>query len=397
VDADEDARTTGRRLRQIRHARRKSLAVVAGLAGISTGHLSRIERGERALDRRSLIVALANALQVTPSELTTLPMPAAGNGAVDAGVEALRLAIQRASFGSPGGQVIPVGVIRDRVHSVLGAQNRCEHDAVGAALPALVADLHTSIAAGRDVAELLALAALLHVQGTHSWLRTAGASNDLCFAAARLGRDAAYERGEPVSVAVAAFGSANGLIASGDFGLAETELDRVDFAPTSPETEQLAGALAVTRSLLAAAQKEPSAVDGPLQMAAELAERTGEQNAYYLGFGPTSVGVWRMSVALESGDHSRATAVAETIRPESLINPTRRATYWTGYGRALARMRGRQNEAVMALRRAEKISPGKVLRNPLARDIIGELVARSQRDAVGRELRGMAYRAGLPV
>lgn len=104
-----------------------------------------------------------------------------------------------------------------------------------------------------------------------------------------------------------------------------------------------------------------------------------------------------MSVALESGDHSRATAVAETIRPESLINPTRRATYWTGYGRALARMRGRQNEAVMALRRAEKISPGKVLRNPLARDIIGELVARSRRDAVGRELRGMAYRAGLPV
>lgn len=397
MDADDDARTTGRRLRQIRHARRKSLAVVAGLAGISTGHLSRIERGERALDRRSLIVALANALQVTPSELTTLPMPTAGNGAVDVGVEALRLAIQRASFGSPDGQVIPVGVLQERVYSALAAQNRCEHQAVGAVLPALVADLHTSIAAGRDVADLLAMAALLHVQGTHSWLRTAGAGNDLCFAASRLGRDAAQELGEPVSVAVAAFGSANGLIASGDFGLARTELDRLDLAPTSPETEQLAGALAVTRSLLAAAQKEPAEVDGPLEMAAELAERTGEQNAYYLGFGPTSVGVWRMSVALESGDHSRAAALAERICPESLVNPTRRATYWTGYGRALARVRGRQDDAVMALRCAEKISPGKVLRNPLARDVIGELVARSRRDAVGRELRALAYRAGLPV
>lgn len=51
VDGDDDARMIGRRVRQIRNVRRKSLAVVAGLAGISTGHLSRIERGERALDR----------------------------------------------------------------------------------------------------------------------------------------------------------------------------------------------------------------------------------------------------------------------------------------------------------------------------------------------------------
>jgi transcriptional regulator with XRE-family HTH domain len=68
--ADEDARTLGRRLRQIRHSRRKSLRVIAELAGISPSYLSRIENGERALDRRSLIVALANALEVAPTELT---------------------------------------------------------------------------------------------------------------------------------------------------------------------------------------------------------------------------------------------------------------------------------------------------------------------------------------
>jgi hypothetical protein len=39
----------------------------------------------------------------------------------------------------------------------------------------------------------------------------------------------------------------------------------------------------------------------------------------------------------------------------------------------------------------------RVLRNPFARDVIAELVAHSRRDSVGRELRGMAYRAGLPV
>ncbi|MBV9058095.1 MAG: helix-turn-helix domain-containing protein [Pseudonocardiales bacterium] len=56
-----------------------SLRVVVELAGISAGHLSRIENGQRALDRRSLIVALADALQVSPTELASLPIPALDN------------------------------------------------------------------------------------------------------------------------------------------------------------------------------------------------------------------------------------------------------------------------------------------------------------------------------
>jgi hypothetical protein len=50
---DDDPLTIGRRLRQIRRARGKSLRVVAGLAGMSKSHLDRIERGERALDSRA--------------------------------------------------------------------------------------------------------------------------------------------------------------------------------------------------------------------------------------------------------------------------------------------------------------------------------------------------------
>lgn len=69
ADADDDALTIGRRVRQIRRSRGKSLVVVAGLAGISKSQLSRIERGETALERRSDIVAIANALRVAPSEL----------------------------------------------------------------------------------------------------------------------------------------------------------------------------------------------------------------------------------------------------------------------------------------------------------------------------------------
>jgi transcriptional regulator with XRE-family HTH domain len=74
MGAGDDAVTIGRRLRQARCARGKTLVVVAGLAGISESHLSRLERGQRALNRRSLIEALANALEIAPSELTTRPV-----------------------------------------------------------------------------------------------------------------------------------------------------------------------------------------------------------------------------------------------------------------------------------------------------------------------------------
>ena len=45
-----DAQTIGARLRHIRNSRKKSLRVVAGLAGMSKSRLSEIERGESALD-----------------------------------------------------------------------------------------------------------------------------------------------------------------------------------------------------------------------------------------------------------------------------------------------------------------------------------------------------------
>ncbi len=104
-----------------------------------------------------------------------------------------------------------------------------------------------------------------------------------------------------------------------------------------------------------------------------------------------------MAVQLETGDYARAAAVAEGIDPRRIPSPQRRAAYWADYGRALTRIRGRRDDAVWALRRAELISPARVHRHPFARQVLAELVARSRGDAVGRELRGMAYRAGLPV
>jgi transcriptional regulator with XRE-family HTH domain len=394
----EDARTIGAQLRRIRKSRDKSLRVIADLSGVlSASSLSRIENGLRALDRRSEIVALADALQIAPSELTRLPVPAPGNGDASAAEGAVRKALTAVSRNRPGGQVLPLDALRIRVRELLVAGRQCRQAEVGAALPSLIRDLHTSIRAGRDVAELLDLAVLLHTQGSHAWLGVMRAEVDLRSLAVLVARQAAEHRDEPTMMGLAVWGDGLALLAAGDFDLARAELDSVAVPTNSLESMQLAGMLALCRSLVAAADKRPADVDAALDYADELAQRTGEGNAYWLGFGPTNVALWRMAAVLEAGDHERAATIAERVNPRVHPNRSRQAAYWIDYGRALARLRRRHDDAVRALRRAEALSPLHMLRNPFVREVLGELLARARRDAVGRELRGMAYRAGLPV
>ncbi len=394
----EDPWTIGRRLSRIRKSRGKSLRVIAGLAGISASSLSRIENGQRALDRHSEIAALAAALEIAPSDLMRLPVPTPGNGHTDSATDLVRHALMAVGHRLPGGQVLPVDALRARVTAMVAAHSRCDRPGdVGAALPALIRDLHTSIEAGRDVAELLDLAVILHTQVTVGWLRVVGASSDLRWQAVILARDAATERDEPIALGAALWGGLYVMIGAGAFDLALAGLDAVSVPTNTSESMQVAGTLALCRSLLAAVDSRPGDVEAPFAEAAELAERTGEGNAYGMGFGPTNVGLWRMYGQLDVNEYEQAVRVGEGLRPEAHLPRLVQADYWVNYGRALARVRRRRDDAIVAFRRAEEISPHRLYRDPFATDVIAELLARSRRDAVGRELRGMAYRAGLPV
>ncbi|MGH8572168.1 MAG: XRE family transcriptional regulator, partial [Gammaproteobacteria bacterium] len=313
-------------------------------------------------------------------------------------VQAVRLALRAVSDDLPGGLVLPVEALRARVTTPVDALCRCEREReVGAALPGLIRDLHTSLAAGRDVAQLLDLAVLLHTQVTIPWLRLAGAPLDLSSQPLLLARHAAREHGTAVPLGLAAAAGARVMLAEGAFDLARAGLDAVTVPTTTPGLMQLAGFLALFHSLVAAADKRVADADAALEHASELAARTGERNAYGLGFGPTNVALWRMAAALRFDDHERAATIAEGIRSELPPNRCRQAAYWTDYGRAAARLPGRQEDAVMALRRVERISPYRVHRNPIVHDVLAELLPRVRRDSpAGRELRRMAYRAGLP-
>ncbi|MGH4020274.1 MAG: helix-turn-helix domain-containing protein [Pseudonocardiaceae bacterium] len=398
----EDNITIGQRLRRIRKARGKSLRVVADLTGgvASFGHLSDIENGKAPLDSLKLITALAKVLQIAPSELTGIPVLAPGNGHTDSATEAVRRALVAVDVGRPGGLVVPAGVLRDRVTQILRKRQACRFAEVATDLPGLIRDLHTTLDTGRDHGELLELAVALHVHGTQLWLRHAGAPGDLRRHAAFLARHTAAEHGEITTLGAAAFGTVHALVADGMFDVAQDELDAVALPSTMPETAGLVGALTMTNASIAAADNRPGDVAAPMEAAAELAQRfgeIGEDDPLGFVFGPTDVGLWSMAFALEAGEPDRAVSIAEGVHPQRHPHATRRTTYWVDFGRAAARLRGRRDDAVRALLTAEDLFPVRLYRNPFARDAIAGLVEQSRRDAGGRDLRGLASRAGLNV
>jgi hypothetical protein len=72
-DAVMTMRTLGLRIHRIRTSRDTSLRVIAGLAGMSTSTLHRIEHGQRELTL-SEIMALASGLETPSSKLIGLPI-----------------------------------------------------------------------------------------------------------------------------------------------------------------------------------------------------------------------------------------------------------------------------------------------------------------------------------
>jgi transcriptional regulator with XRE-family HTH domain len=400
LDAEE-ARTIGARLRRIRRARGKSLRVVAELAGMSKSHLDRIERGERALDSISEIVALANALQIAPSELLKLPVPAPANGHTDSTINAIALALDAIEVEHPDGLVLSAAVLRDRVTRFHQQKRACRLADVAAELPGLVRDVHTTLATGTDHGDLLELAVYLHVHITRQWLVHAAAPEDLLRRVVFLARRLAQEHGEVTTLGMAGFAVADTLLASGEFELAKTALDSLTLPPTTAANAGLVGVL--TTSHAAAAELSGRAGDAAAAMsaAADMAIRfgeLGETDPLGFEFGPTNVGFRQVRLALEAGEPDRAVSIAERLHPNQNPFPCNRVYHWVGYGRGLARLRGRQEDAVRTLRRAETIYPLRVQRDPFVREVLGELTNRPSHDvALRRELHGMAYRAGLLV
>ncbi|MGH3916424.1 MAG: helix-turn-helix domain-containing protein [Pseudonocardiaceae bacterium] len=394
----DDAGPIGLALWRVRDERGQSLRVVAGLAGMSKDTLNRIETGQRS-PTVSELQALADALQVSVSELTRLPVPAPANGHTDSTIKAIGLALDGIEVGQPGGMVLPVAALRDQVARAHQQRRACRFAEVATELPELIRNLHATLNTGTDHAELLELAVYLHVHVTRLWLAHTAAPTHLQRRIVFLARRLAQERDETSVLAVAGFGVVCALEAGGALDLARAELDSLMLPPATADNAGLVCNLTLSHAYAAVLDGRPGDAAAPMAAAEQIAERFGaDRDTDSLGFvhAAADVGLHRMAITLEAGEPDQTVSIAEDVDPRSHPFAIGQAQIWRSYGRALTRLGGRRNDAVTALHRAEQISPHLMLRDPFFRDTLAVLLRHSRRDAADEELRGMARRAGLP-
>jgi transcriptional regulator with XRE-family HTH domain len=396
----DEERMTGRRLREIRSWRGLSLTVTAELAGLSAGYLSRIERGQRPVQRRSTLEALASALQVSPSEITGQPYaPSTEREAVaHSAAPALRAVLRDIELGEPliTAAPRPLPELRSEVAAVNAACAASDYGALGETVPDLLGELHT-LASGEDSSEPRRLLAdTLHAA---FYLSRDLGHGDLAWMVAGHLHAAAQAIGEPEWTALADFVRAHATVGlqARERGLALAERSADGLTPDEGAVGQVYGMLHLSAALQSAATGADDGARAHLTEAAETARRTGDGTFGGLNFGPRNVGVWRVALSLELGEPGRVVELARDVDVDAIPSAGRQATFYGDVGRGLATIRGRETQAVEALHRAELLAPERTRHNPYVRETVTDLLRRARRDAGGRELRGMAYRIGLAV
>jgi transcriptional regulator with XRE-family HTH domain len=389
--------TTGERVRTCRRFRGVSLQVLADRTGLSKSFLSMVENGHRRLERRRDLIAIATALQVSMTDLTGQPYPPTtpADGGAHATVPGVRTALMAHSLDyTPATALRPVEQLAADTTAVMTLRQNCQDAAVGRQLAGLLPKLHAAALHGDDVPRALR-ALVLATKAATSWLKTLG-YHDLAWIAADRGWHAAVRLDDPVYVAAADYSRAQALSGLGAHDqIGAIAAHAAEAIPrTSSDGLQVFGMLRLTQALAATTTGvgDPHAA---LAEAREVAEHTGQGTAFWFMFGPANVAQWTMDITLERGDPAAAVAVAEALDPRDILVGSRRAAYWIHYGVALAQLRGRDLDALAALRQAERLAPDRVYNSPRVRDLIVTMLHRARRTAGSRDLRGLAHRIGV--
>ena len=389
----------GARVRYWRLRRGLSQRTLAQLAGMTQGYVSQIEAGLKEIDKRSTLIRLAGALQVSVSDLSTVTGPDTPELSVaQATVPAFRAALNLARLGEDVEPRRSLTEVRAVVAGLAATWKAARYDQLSALMPALLSDLHALTTAGDEPAQRAALRLL--VETMHCATSTLRYLNcgDLAMIAADLGHAASVRLGEPLWRGVADYVRLMTLPVESKAltgRLAVQAADRLAGGPQSGQVLQVAGMLHLSAAFCAATAEDASVTAVHLEQARQLAGRTGEGDFATMMFGATNVAFWETSIAVAAGEGGRVREIARRVHPDRIDSDTRKAAYFIDYGRGLAQTRRNDAEAVASFIRAERIAPQRTRRSSAARESVATMLRRARATAGGRQLRDLASRIGV--
>lgn len=400
--------SVGMRLRVLRRWRKLTLTELAGLAGLSPSFLSMVENGQRLLDRRSHIAALASALRVSETDLVGGPHLSADPVQADphSVIPALRAALQTNSLDAPMSErARPLSELVAEVQAVEPLYYSCDYVRLGERLPPVIDELYYHAAHPEDEASYRQTLEALVDSCMFATFRSKDLGYlDLAHIAADRAAQAAAILNDPIQQGKAAYLRVQTMPRNGSWNrtllAAERAANTLEPHVKGGLGVQVLGMLTLSASLAAASVHDGAKASAWLEEAAELADRIPDTpQANWSSFSATNVGVWRVAVSVEHGASGKPVLeLASKVNHEKLaVRSSRHAAFLADVGRGLARDRATRSIAVGWLQRAENVAPQRIRNSGPARETVLFLLDRARAAAVGRELRGMASRMGVPA
>ncbi|MDK1473984.1 helix-turn-helix transcriptional regulator [Streptomyces sp. 549] len=383
----------GARVRIARNAAGLTQTEMAGLLGRSEHWVQDVEAGRLALDRYSLITAVAEVTDVDVVWLLGQPYRLRDQAGPHAHtyIPALRAGLRRSGLilsGHPG--LSPQAVVTDarslaaRAAEANRARQAANLPKVAALLPPLVEDLNSTLLVTEGPARHETLRLLVDAARTARMCLNQLGYPDLAWVAAEVAAGAATELDDPVVKAGVAWDRCGALLhqaslpealAVADAALADLEPLASGRAPNS-KVLSLRGAL-MLRAAIAAARGHQAVeawarIDGALEDADRLGPKWHDlEQQTVFGRGTVAVHAAEVGVEVEQPDTGLKRVTNAAV--EEVPSRERRTHYQIDRARALKKL-GKAPAAVTTLRAAAAGAPYYVHADPMARALVSELV-----------------------
>ncbi|TMU98110.1 helix-turn-helix domain-containing protein [Streptomyces sp. DASNCL29] len=361
---------TGARIAKARKTRHLTQRELADKSHVSYSTITKVEQGNMPASP-SVIGALARALSVPVSDLTGQPyLQELRHDQLDGLIQPIREALDVYDLGADP-EVAPRGL--DELHGdterLCALVRATDLKAAAAELPGLI---HEATAAAYTVGTDRAWQVLASAYRTAYDVTTKLGYADLCTVALDRVEWAAQRASDPVLSGMRQYMRALVYLRAAQYGtgqrLITMGMSTMEQAAPSRERDVVTGQLHLGAAVLSARSKDGTAADGHLAEAERIASRTGEAvETHWLAFGPTNVGVHKVSSLAERDMYPEAVEAAKGLTVPEDWPPSRLAHHHAEVARAQLWM-GRTEDSFKSLRRARHLAPQQTRYHPLVRE-----------------------------
>jgi len=372
--------------------------------GRSVSWVDMIQRGDRQLDRLSVIEQIAEVLEI--SVYTLINRDAAKRAAAcvdDAEVHAIREALGRyPGLATQHDQPVSAATVQRQAAYLDHAWLASRFAVVAQYLPKLLDDAQTAVLTAPQTEQVDAYRVLVTAYRLASSMLLKFECHDIAWLAADRAMHTALAADDTWSLARATRSVARAMTSSQQGTEASAALlgmaDRMRNEVNTDEAHLLAlyGMLYLAASITAAEQEDAALARDMHQEAEAAAVRMAPHyDRHYTDFGPTNVLIHRVAALVRLYEAGHALEFAATIDPAAIarLSAERRANYLLDLTEAHSRT-GNYHQAAQCLLQAEQIAPEEVRCRPLAHGLLRSLLDHTTGESA-RLVRDMAIRAGV--